>query len=150
MRIFFTMALVLVLTGCTATGPKFEQVAEPKEYTAVAYFFRQAAFYGSGSCPDLVIDDEEVGCLKNGGFFEVELMPGEHTVLFDKGTWEPDKDLRAKISVKAGVVYFYEYGQVMTGMFVTPGVSSVSGREDFYRKTKEYSLPILVDLKKSE
>lgn len=149
MRVFITLVLSVFLVACTATGPNFDQVAVPKEDKAIAYFFRQAAFYGSGSCPDLVIDSKEIGCLKNGGYFEVELEPGDHSVLFDKGTWEPDKDLRATITVKAGEVHFYEYGQVMTGMFVTPVFSFVSGREDFYRKTEKYSLSILKGLKKS-
>ncbi|WP_445358579.1 DUF2846 domain-containing protein [Microbulbifer sp. ANSA005] len=149
MRSFIVAFFVILLSGCTATGPVFEKVAEPNGSKAIAYFFRQAAFYGSGTCPDLVINDKEVGCLKNGGFFEVELDPGEHTVLFDKGTWEPNKALRAKITVQAGEVYFFEYGQAMTGIFATPILVSVSGREDFHQKTKEYSVPILLGLKKS-
>ncbi|WP_086932925.1 DUF2846 domain-containing protein [Agarilytica rhodophyticola] len=140
---------ITMLIGCTATGPAFEQVAEPQNEKAIAYFFRQAAFYGSGSCPDLIIDQKKMGCLKNGGFFEVELEPGEHTILFDKGTWEPDRDLRTNILVKSGKIYFYEYGQVMTGIFATPGFGSVSGEENFYRKTREYSVAILKKLKES-
>ncbi|MEX1666648.1 DUF2846 domain-containing protein [Zhongshania arctica] len=149
MRKFLIFTLAALLVACTATGPAFQQVADSKNDKAIAYFYRQAAFYGSGFCPDLVVDSKKIGCLKNGGFFEIELEPGEHTVLFDKGTWEPDKDLRANISVVAGEIYFYEYGSVMTGMFAVPGFALVSGKEDFYRKTKEYSIPILRGLKKS-
>jgi|TARA_R110001583_G_scaffold43838_3_gene139257 hypothetical protein len=143
------LAIAMFLVGCTATGPLFNGVSEARSDKAIAYFFRQAAFYGSGSCPDLVIDGEKIGCLKNGGFFEVILEPGNHLVLFDKGTWEPDKDLRSNITLEKGKIYYYEYGQEMTGAFAVPGFSMVSGRENFIRKTEEYSLSILKKLKKS-
>jgi len=149
MRRITIVLFLAFLVGCSANGPAFENVATAKNDSAIVYFFRQAAFYGSGSCPDLMIDEKEIGCLKNGGFFEVELKPGQYTILFDQGTWEPDKDLRAKIIVRAGEVHFYEYGQVFTGMFVSSSFVSISGREDFYRKTKDYSIPILMGLKKS-
>nr|WP_172975317.1 hypothetical protein [Microbulbifer sp. THAF38] len=97
----------------------------------------------------MVIDQKEISCLKNGGVFELELEPGMHTALFDKGAWELDKDLRINISSEAGELYFSEYGQVMTAMFATTGFASVSGRKDFYRKTREHSVAILKGLKKS-
>jgi hypothetical protein len=147
---YLTLLLAgLLLAGCTATGPIFNGVAKVNPDKAVAYFYRQAAFYGSGTCPDLVIDEEEIGCLKNGGYFEVTLEPGDHLVLFDKGTWEPYKDLRSIITLEAGTIYYFEYGQEMTGAFAVPGFAMVSGRENFHRKTEEYSLSILKKLKKS-
>ncbi len=147
---FSTLILTFVLlSGCSANGPTFQNLAVPTQNKSIVYFYRQAAFYGAANCPNLIINGNKIGCLKNGGFLQIELEQGEHTVLFDKGTWEPDKDLRTNFSVESGKVYFYEYGQVMTGMFATASVVSISGREDFYRKTKEYSLPILKNLKKS-
>ncbi|WP_299581861.1 hypothetical protein [uncultured Microbulbifer sp.] len=91
----------------------------------------------------MIIDQKEISCLKNKGFFEAELESANHTVFFDKRAWESDKDLRTNISSEAGELYFYEYGQIMTGMFAAPGSASVSGAEDFYRKTREHSVAML-------
>ena len=64
-----------------------------------------------------------------------------------------DQDLNYKwpslLFLEAGQTYFFEYGQKFLAIAVIGGVISMSGREDFYEKTKEYSLSVLETLKES-
>ena len=149
MKLSIQLLFVLLLTSCAASGPAFVKVSEIIPDKAVVYFYRQAAFYGSGSCPDLTIDQKVIGCLKNGGYLEVILEPGEHAIHFDKGTWQPERDLHANINLQAGKHYYYEYGQELKGAFAVPGFAFVAGSENFFQIQEKHAISILMKLKKS-
>lgn len=102
----FSAALVLSLTGCTASGPIYEEVDVSASENGLLYVYRERGFAGSGSCYEIFLDDELMGCLRHGGYLWREVAPGKHAV-------EVRFSKREVISLvqqaKAGESYYVEY-----------------------------------------
>ena len=70
----------LTAIGCAATGPQFEPVIL-SENQAVVYVYRPGQDYvGSAVAPNIMVDGERVGRLKNNGYSYKIVTPGEHEV----------------------------------------------------------------------
>tara|TARA_R110002072_G_scaffold264493_2_gene423266 strand:+ start:218 stop:661 length:444 start_codon:yes stop_codon:yes gene_type:complete len=102
---------ILMLNACVATGPAFQELAEPISDKAVVYIFRQSKFAGSGNSPELIIDKKTIGSLPNGGYFETILDAGNHRLEIQFGSPTHIANIGRSISVEVGRLYFYEYVQ---------------------------------------
>lgn len=82
MQKIFLIGLILLLSACSATGPKFRQViaTTPVVKTDMArlYFYRNDLFTLGGRTAPITINDIAAGNCDNAGFFYVDVMPGAH------------------------------------------------------------------------
>ncbi|CAN7573280.1 DUF2846 domain-containing protein [Pseudoduganella sp. LjRoot289] len=75
-------AIAVTLTGCAATGPKFQEMeASVPKLSAEqgrVYFYRNASMLGGALTPAIKFDGSEVGESKQGGYFFVDAAAGNH------------------------------------------------------------------------
>lgn len=71
------MALVLI-TGCGASGTKFQKVAFPKDL-AVVYLYRKPAAWGAAISALIKANGSEITRMTNGGYFPFVTEPGKIT-----------------------------------------------------------------------
>ncbi|NVD99032.1 DUF2846 domain-containing protein [Massilia sp. BJB1822] len=76
------IALAVGLTGCAATGPKFQdaEAAAPKLSADQGriYFYRGTSYFGAALQPSIVLDGTAVGNSQRGSYFYVDAKPGSH------------------------------------------------------------------------
>ena len=122
MKLLGCAAAALVLAGC-ATGPKFAEVksAIPALSTdsGRVFFYRSANPIGSGIQPDVKLNGKVVGSSKPGGFFFVDVPPGDYEIVLST---EIDKKLTlalakgqqrcVRMSVGLGVIVYRVYPEL--------------------------------------
>lgn len=72
----------LFLTGCGAKGEKFQGFKNPDNGKSLIYVYRPSSFFGGGVFYDIhtsnnTNQDNIIGTLRNGGYVETEVEPGE-------------------------------------------------------------------------
>ncbi|MEN8108478.1 MAG: hypothetical protein ABFS22_10785 [Pseudomonadota bacterium] len=74
-------AFMVILSGCSATGPVYQQVGSVPEGEALVYIYRPGKFMGGGVVFDVhagsVADDTEIVALRSGGYYPYFAPPGE-------------------------------------------------------------------------
>ena len=84
MRLFKLVTLMITvavtLMGCASLSGKFSPVKNFNKSKALIYVYRVAKFAGSAGSPYLCIDGKVSGEVVDGGYFAVQLNPGEHKV----------------------------------------------------------------------
>lgn len=94
--ILFKLLLVSIvaLQGCSATGPKFTNVANVDTGESLIYIYRNSAFLKALTYPFVYVDGKEIGPLRNGGYLKSVVEPGEHEVVIKgqifPGDWVQD------------------------------------------------------------
>ena len=84
--VIFSFLTLMVMSGCSATGPKFSKFEKPKEGNAALYIYRDSSFFGGGVTPfihkkDLSANkDELIGEIKRSGYLRTELRKGTHEI----------------------------------------------------------------------
>lgn len=80
MRLFALVMVVVTLTGCAATGPKYSEhqadMPALDQDTARVFFFRNSKFASSGGDAEIFVNDEKVGECADGAYFYVDTAPG--------------------------------------------------------------------------
>ncbi len=146
-----SIVVLATLAGCVASGPKFTEIARPIEGKGNVYLFRQTAFYGSGSCPNIFLDTNKIGCLRNGGFFLLELEPGYHEIALTYRRKPTPTDISSTFYVGAGETLFFEYGTKLASInVITTSYGTVAGNELFNQTTDKYALTVLPKLNRME
>jgi hypothetical protein len=83
-KLLFACLAVIVLYGCTASGPKYSVYAKSIAPLAAdkgrIYFFRDASFFGGGVRPDILVNGDTVGESLPGGFFYIDKDAGSYKV----------------------------------------------------------------------
>lgn len=114
---------ILALAGC-ATGPKYSEVRSTIPQLSAdkgrIYFYRSANIFGSGIQPSVKLNGNVVGESKPGGFFYVDVPPGDYEVVL---TTEVDKKLTfslnkrqercVRMTVGLGVVVYRVYPEIV-------------------------------------
>ncbi|UTY57834.1 DUF2846 domain-containing protein [Massilia sp. erpn] len=76
------IALAVGLTGCAATGPKFQdaEAAAPKLSADQGriYFYRSTSYLGAAVQPAILLDGTAVGTSQRGSYFYIDAKPGNH------------------------------------------------------------------------
>ena len=70
------IATLMVLVGCSASGPRFQRVSPIPAGKGVVYVYRKSAFVGCGVYGTLKVNDQPVTKVKNGGYYPCICTPG--------------------------------------------------------------------------
>lgn len=77
----WTFVAALLLVGCSATGPLYQQAAPPESgELSIVNIYRPDRFLSGGVSYRLFIDDKKLVNLKNNGYSRVLVPPGRHTL----------------------------------------------------------------------
>jgi len=114
MKLIFLVASILLISSCSATGPKFNGLSIQKEDTAVVYFIRPSSRTLSARVINISINGVHFTELRNGGYTTVELAGGtyefEQSFNYTVGDVKELKSKRKiKIPLKAGEMYFVAF-----------------------------------------
>jgi len=103
----FLAILAIGLTGCGATGAKFQGFTKPQANKALVYIYRPAAFSAAGvnyTAYD-VTNKKVIGAVRNGGYIKYNVKPGKITIAM---MFNPDAGLTAltvATSLATGITY---------------------------------------------
>lgn len=74
------LSLLLFLSGCSASGPRYQSTQLTSQSNGLIYIYRPAQFVNGGGYPEILINNESIGPLKNGGYLYAEVSPGRYHV----------------------------------------------------------------------
>lgn len=104
--------LSLVLAGCSARGQTFRpELLNPDQGGSKIVVYRVDQFVGGGYTASIVLDEQPMGKLKNGGFIMASVPPGRHVVEIDKSFLETGGRYPTQLFTELGQVYFVRYNQ---------------------------------------
>ena len=77
---FIGILATLILTGCGATGPKFQAIEIPQKSESLVYVYRPSAFMGAAMSFDIHVkskdgSDKVIGSLSNGSYIKYITKP---------------------------------------------------------------------------
>jgi acetyltransferase-like isoleucine patch superfamily enzyme len=112
---------------------------------------RGSSFASSLNCPDVKVNDEYVGCLKQNGFIKVELEAGANKICFCRSALEVGDDTVINLNLSAGEVRFFEWKPEIGDMvFIGANVHATGGKmESIIEHSNETALPLLRGFKNS-
>lgn len=74
------LVLLVLLSSCTMTGPKFTPLENVDAQRGVIYVYRPSN-YDMGLMSALIsLDGKQIASLENGGYVAVPVAPGAHTI----------------------------------------------------------------------
>lgn len=109
---FYSLGLVLIVSGCmnpAAKGPLFDQVASPAADRSAVYFFRPMENDRGTVCLNIIMNDEDLGCLGTKGYLCNEMPPGKYIVRFRPNAYPVHTLLKFEIELVPGDTKFYSY-----------------------------------------
>ncbi|MDM5181555.1 hypothetical protein PO883_30725 [Massilia sp. DJPM01] len=131
--------LVVFLTACAATGPKFSTVENTlpavADKTGRVFFYREYSSFGAGMRPDIFACGSKVGESIPGGMFYADLPAGECEITIPSVMYPGER----KISVTVGtpkVIYFKTW----------MGASSFGGRTNIEEVSAGEAVEAMQDL----
>lgn len=105
MRIFKTLIsvfIISILCGCAASGAIYERnVASTGPKITI---FRQNSFVGKANCYKVLLNNNLVGKLQNGGYLTAEAKKGKNTI-----TIPFEKPISLVININNNDEYYVEY-----------------------------------------
>ena len=117
--------LVVFLTGCATTGPKFNnaKVDFPivNSDNGRIYLYRPSKLMGMGYTPDIYLNNVNIGKLSNGGFFYVDKPEAEYIIDSRDGeTKSLDPENSIKFTVRKGETKYikFTFSKVGTALFL--------------------------------
>ncbi|MCF7939824.1 MAG: DUF2846 domain-containing protein [Spirochaetales bacterium] len=111
-RYWLAVALLLLLTGCTAIGGQQFTELTPPSGKAVIYIYRTRTFVGGAVSYPIFINNQKVTTLPHTAYYAFPADPGE--VFITAKT--PENEAHIKLTVKAGQEYYIK-GGTATGVF---------------------------------
>lgn len=103
-------ALVL-LAGCSATGPAFQEAGIAQKDKATVYVYRPSSLVNSGNAPNLFVNEVDHGPLWNAGYIPLSLPPGEISVVLKGDQWKWGlPPISTKARIEAGRTYYFRMG----------------------------------------
>jgi hypothetical protein len=112
---------------------------------------RGSSFVSSLNCPDVKVNDEYVGCLKQKGFIRIEVKAGENKICFCRSALEVGEDTVLTMTLLEGDIKFFEWKPEIGDMaFVNANVYATGGKmESIIEHREESALQLLMQLKDS-
>jgi len=114
-KAFFTAGLLLVMTGCATTGPRFSEMtaslANLPSDTGRIYIYRSSSF-GAAVQPEVKLNGEVVGQSVPYGFFYVDKKPGNYEVMTST-----EVDRKLSMTLESGQTRFVRLS-ISFGFFV--------------------------------
>ncbi|MFC4699807.1 DUF2846 domain-containing protein [Glaciecola siphonariae] len=148
---FLIVLLSFILSACAARGQPFQNLVEPAAGNAVIYLMRDSSFVGGAYCPNVEVNEEKVGCLKQQGFIRIEVPAGNHKVCFCKGITEIGDDVILALDLSENEVRFFEWiPEVGEMAFVGSNVYATGGKmESIIQHNRSEALSKLSNYKRS-
>lgn len=90
--------LVLLVSGCGATGPQYTALQPSRPTAGILYVYRPASFVNGAISPGISVDGKEYAALPSGGYMAFELEKGYHTVdLVLSGRYSGDSSMSVEV-----------------------------------------------------
>lgn len=110
MKLTISLLFLLILSGCSATGPKYSEyqssvLAIDKDSSRL-FFYRRKRFSSNGIDAEIYVNDNKVGECANGAYFYTDVLAGNNEIkvenLLSPGTH------KIKRNLKGGKEYYFE------------------------------------------
>ena len=109
-RSLVLLFIVIVLTGCSATGPRYSEhkstIPALSSESSRIFFFRNSRFMSGGSDAEIYINDKKVGECADDAYFFTDTVPGHVKIKTETfgalGSHEIEKEL------EGGNEYYFE------------------------------------------
>lgn len=148
--------LLLVLAGCAASGPAFNEAALPVDSNSTLVIYRPSGYTGAAVGWDVDVNGKTHCNLHNGSFYIDSVTPGKIDLTSE--IWSAPGTTRLSFIGKPRTVYYVRLeadgGKAASailggaaGMFIAEGVSSTGGPFLFTLVDKQEALPTIADLK---
>lgn len=157
-RSLVLLFIVIVLTGCSATGPRYSEhkstIPALTSESSRIFFFRNSRFMSGGSDAEIYINDKKVGECADDAYFFTDTVPGHVKIKTETfgtlGSHEIEKEL------EGGNEYYFEilvntayvYSSVFVGVI---GQAAYAGSNEntngwiFKEVKREEAIPQLTD-----
>jgi len=99
----------ILLIGCNAQGPEFSSPPELGENEAAIIVYRPSSLVLATAAPDIYLDGQKRGQLKNGGYLVFRVPAGSHLVEARAASLDWDAqvgELRWMVTARAGRTHF--------------------------------------------
>ncbi|AXA92695.1 DUF2846 domain-containing protein [Massilia sp. YMA4] len=112
-------SLVFALTGCTATGPIFQEAASAPEGKGLVYLYRPSSLALAARSAKFFVSGQKIAELNTNGYTAVYLPEGHHVILQRWADNEypalmanivgPTKPIAIPLDVKAGDTHYIRF-----------------------------------------
>ena len=124
----------LLLTGCSAAGPKFQSAPAPAANASLVYVYRPDSWQNASLSPAIIIDGRERFLLKNNGYSFFYLKPGPHTFALEMSE-KYEGYSRIDLKTEANRSYYIRVDTAMGfGAGITKTFGLVAVREETARE----------------
>lgn len=124
---FLAVGALVVLAGCSATGPAFQEVAIAPRDKSTVYVYRPSSLVNSGNAPNLFVNDVDYGPLWNAGYIPLVLPPGEISLVLKGDQWKWGlPPIGTKARIEAGKTYYFRMGNLVDFADYSGGASKGS------------------------
>jgi hypothetical protein len=122
--------LVLLIVGCSATGPTFKPESTSNGENATVYIYRPFQYFNAGGWPKIYVNGKEKFSLKNNGYGTVRLKPGTHVIKAEGSmlftNWYPEP-ASIKLSAEANKIYYIRVTPQHDSTYATGATVSLTG-----------------------
>ena len=152
MRAILLAIFIIMLSGCSASGERFNGFQPVANNKSAVYIYRPSEFFQGGTWPTVFIDGVEKFSLKNGGYIFSNLTSGKHeikigaTSFFDNWSF---KDVVGTIDVEEGKTYYLRFDVKFKDAASYGSVISFSGAAGLIEVSKEQAELDLKELSSS-
>ena len=150
---FYAIIIVqLFISGCGATGEIYKGLEPLKENNAQIYIYRPSKFYQGLAWPTVFIDGQDRFTLKNGGYVNTLLTPGDHTLKLGAANFFSNwsvGDIKVDLTLEPNQRYFYKLDLEFGSIAIVGSYTSVSGAVRLIEVSKENALKELKELNSS-
>ena len=151
-KFIFTLAMIVSITGCSATGPKFTEAETPDLNKVKVYFYRPWSMLDGAAAPAVQVNGVDSFEISNGGFHVLDLNPGNTIIAVKEGgfmsNWRAGP-LQISFDAQANNTYFVRLTAALDNAAYIGGVASISGNYSLGLVTPEIAKKELRETKKN-
>ncbi|WP_041324530.1 DUF2846 domain-containing protein [Saccharophagus degradans] len=107
-RFVIVFIVLILLAGCSASGPVYKQHELQNSKNATLYIYRPSKAVNCCVAPLIYVDSEKLGPLKNGGYTVQELEPGAHVITVGDGSHGFDAST-VELNFESGEEYYLKW-----------------------------------------
>lgn len=150
-RILKFAAIILLFSGCAATGPAFQSIDVNQTDKAIVYVYRPSRFFYGGGWPNIYLNGQKQFALKNNGYGVLFLEAGDYEIKaegsFFLTNWQPGP-ASINLSVHQGLEYFVRVTPEHESTIFGFKTVAVTGTAQIIEVSKEQALSEIHKTKK--
>ena len=117
MKIYYVSIILLILiAGCTASGPSFSPVSAHEPNKAIVYVYRPFDVVGSGLAPKVYIDGVKYDPLKNKGYLVYFVEPGKRMLELRDAMWDEPMTIYPEFAPEKEYYFRLSFGSNFGGI----------------------------------